>query len=215
MEELVNVFKFVKESDCQFDKAHGSDHCIDVLKIALNSLYTIGKIEGLSEEKVGFILMAAVLLHEQKDRKRGNELNEKDMIDSLKKDGFSDEEIKIIDWLISYCSFSKSNEPGRKDLEMVKYEKIMNLLSSADLAEAVNEKALWRSYEYHKKRLEKNNTFSERECWKNVYDFYCDKKSGFFSRLNAISVKEIRDDLDSTLKDTDNKMMEKVKEFNL
>lgn len=214
MEETRNIFNFVKASDDQYDAAHGSSHCLDVLALVLRFLYTIGEIVGLTEERVRLIMKAATLLHEQKDRKRARRLDDEAMKESMRLDGLTEEEINIVNWLITYCSFSKSNEPGRHFPEMKKYEPMMRLLSSADLAEAVNEKALFRSFEYHKTRMEREGKIpDERACWENVHLFYNDPNNGFFVRLNAISISEVRESLKDTLEETDRRMKEKVKEF--
>ncbi|ARF09912.1 hypothetical protein Indivirus_5_35 [Indivirus ILV1] len=213
---LPNIFKFVQASDDQFDDAHKSNHCLDVLELAFRFFWTIGEIDGLSQDRTKAIVEASVLLHEQKDRKREKPLNEEDMFQAIMKDGFSKEETEIINWLISYCSFSKSKEPGRYLPEMKKYEKIMNLLSSADLAEAVNEKSLYRSHEYHRVRMIRNGEESnEKECWKHVKIFYNDPTNGFFARLNAISIPEIRESLKDTLEETDKRLNEMLAKFNL
>jgi len=217
LNSVQHIFNFVKSTDNQFDAAHGSNHCIDVLHLIFKFIHTIGPIQGLSENRVRLVLTAATLFHEQKDRKKDIPCDEKALIEAMLEDGLTEEEIEIVLWLISYCSFSKSKEQGRFDPKMLPYNKLMDLLSSADLAEAVNEKALYRSYEYGRKMLTSKfgRDPTEKEMWQHVYSFYNNKDNGFFVRLNAISVPEIKESLNGTLEETDKKMMEMVKKYNL
>ena len=91
---------------------------------------------------------------------------------------------------------------------MSKYWDMMDLLSSADLAEATNENWLARSYEYYKKRLLRENKEKPtiKEIWLNVYKFYHNPVNGIFPRLDAISCPEIRVKVDKTLEWTKYKM---------
>ncbi len=158
------------------------------------------------------ILEAAALFHEQGDTKFGQDLatNEASLRQAMKQDQIPAELQEAVLELIEHCSFKKRHLWVSKP----KLVGLMDLLCAADLAEAVDEYALSRSYGFHRRRLAISHGMAEmevepREIWKRVCEFYYSTESdGYRARLAAIRVQKIRDELQGAVEHNDVTMAE-------
>ncbi len=93
----------------------------------------------------------------------------------------------------------------------------MELLSSADLAEAVGEDCLNRAKEYYIGKIKRNGGRipNEYECWRHVYLYYHDTYDGCWPRMNAIKIKSIRDVLEKNIELTRKELVMIVKKYNI
>lgn len=201
--ELDHCWLFLVSTDpVGYDDGHTSAHCLEVWKRAEKHYsFCFTRFSTNDEYK---ILEAACLFHEQDDTKLGRRLddNREKIIKAMKEDLFPDDAIEAVLFLIQNCSFKKRKEGKCKT--NIELGKMMSLLCSADLAEAVNKLSLARAYSFHRRRLWdfiNDKAPDDDEVMKHVYYYFTDPYDGYFPRLHAITVESILHELQPEIED--------------
>jgi hypothetical protein len=185
--DLPNLFTYIKNRDNLVDSVHNSNHCLDVLNNAMKYYDTI----ILPNINLNFlnIIKAICLLHEQNDNKFGLSIDKS--IDTIKNmlilDNFNLQEINIIIDISKWIGFSKRNSRPN----FGQFECIYNLISTADLLEAVCEKALDRSFIYQKEKLKRNGCINPDDTivWTYVNLFFHD----ILDRIDYINIPQAKE----------------------
>lgn len=186
--DLYNLFLYIKERDYLVDSVHDSNHCLNVLNNAIK-YYDKIILPNLKNLNFRGIVKAICLLHEQNDSKFGLSIDES--IENIKSilllDKFNSEEIDIIINISKWIGFSKRNNRPNFGI----FESIYNLVSTADLLEAVCEKSLERSFVYQKEKLIRNGVLNPNDkiVWSNVKLFFND----IIDRINYIHIQEAKE----------------------
>jgi len=185
--DLHNLYTYIKNRDNLVDSVHDSNHCLNVLN---NALKYYDKL-SFPNININFlnIVKAICLLHEQNDNKFNLSIDKN--IHTIKTilllDNFNLEEINIIIHISKWIGFSKRKNRPNFGI----YECIYNLISTADLLEAVCEKSLERSFVYQKEKLIRNGLINPNDkiVWNYVNLFFND----IIDRINYISIPEAKE----------------------
>lgn len=176
---------YVRSMDQYHDQGHDTDHCLRVNQIAQTYYQHTGT--HFTQQAERQIIELSAIFHEQDDPKFPVNFDQRKIRQQMTLDGIIIEEQNVVIDLITCCSFKK-----RKLVSLnYPWQGLLNLLCSADLAEAVGQNAITRSYNYHRWRL--GHGASIRDIWSHVIMFYESEIDGYFPRLNAIKIKSIRD----------------------
>lgn len=189
---LVNCYNFLRTTDHYYDTGHNSDHCLKVWAWIAKYYRDCGS--GLEPARELTILQAAALFHEQFDTKFGRNMEglQQNLQAAMQLDNINDSDIEIVFVLDKNCSYKNRNSRQIKE----NLVGMLDLLCSADLAEAVGEQAIERSFAFHKKRIERqeNRIPEDHEVWRHVIEFVeIQNKDGIRDRFEAIIIPEIRD----------------------
>lgn len=184
---MLASLQYLQSTDSAYDAGHNSDHCLEVNQIIQQSYRHTGT--HFDETAERRILTFSALFHEQNDPKFGVEADCHQLRSVMTADGVPEEEQNVVLELITKCSF-KCRHAVPSDNQWIG---LLHLLCSADLATAVGEKALERSFHFHQRRLSTKKTVSDEDVWSHVYQYYQSPVDGYFPRLEAITVRNIRD----------------------